>query len=281
MKKQWFYRFIAYAIGSVLYALSVAVFSSPNDIAPGGVAGIGILVQALWGVPVGVTVVLLNIPLIIAAFLVIGRRFALSSSFVILLSSVVIDAAQVLLPPFTGDRLLASLFGGLLSGLGVGIIMRFSASTGGSEIAAMLLQKRREHLSVGTLMLLVDAVIVAASVVVYGEWATALYASVQVFVVSVAVDRVLYSHEEGRLAAVVTSEAVALCRAVDERLSRGATVLQARGGYTADRREVVLCAVSRRELPLLKRCIEQVDARAFVMVLSTEQVLGEGFIEIR
>lgn len=281
MKKQWFYRFVAYAIGSVLYALSVAVFSSPNDIAPGGVAGIGILVQALWGVPVGVTVVLLNIPLIIAAFLVIGKRFALSSAFVILLSSVVIDAAQVLLPPFTGDRLLASLFGGLLSGLGVGIIMRFSASTGGSEIAAMLLQKRREHLSVGTLMLLVDAVIVAASVVVYGEWATALYAAVQVFVVSVAVDRVLYSHEEGRLAAVVTSEAVALCRAVDERLSRGATVLQARGGYTADRREVVLCAVSRRELPLLKRCIEQVDARAFVMVLSTEQVLGEGFIEIR
>ncbi len=281
MKKQWFYRFVAYAIGSVLYALSVAVFSSPNDIAPGGVAGIGILVQALWGVPVGVTVVLLNIPLIIAAFFAIGKRFALSSAFVILLSSVVIDAAQVLLPPFTGDRLLASLFGGVLSGLGVGIIMRFSASTGGSEIAAMLLQKRREHLSVGTLMLLVDAVIVAASVVVYGEWATALYAAVQVFVVSVAVDRVLYSHEEGRLAAVVTSEAVALCRAVDERLARGATVLQARGGYTADRREVVLCAVSRRELPLLKRCIEQVDARAFVMVLSTEQVLGEGFIEIR
>lgn len=273
--------YIAYMTGSVLYALSVSVFSSPNDIAPGGTAGIGILVQELLDIPVGLTVLALNIPLLIAAFFVLGRRFALRSAFVIVLSSVVMDVSEVLVPPFAGDRLLASLFGGVLAGVGVGIIMRQYASTGGSEIAAMLLQKKRPHLSVGTLMLFVDAAVVAVSIPVFGELSTALYAVVQVFVCSVAVDRVLYGHEEGRLVAVITAKAQILCDEVSARLSRGATVIEASGGYTGEKRSLVLCAVGRRQLPRLKSCIEQVDKHAFVMVLTTEQVLGEGFIEMR
>ncbi len=281
MKTKRIHSLIAYAIGSVLYALSVAVFSSPNAIAPGGVTGIGVLVQAVWGIPDGVTAVMLNIPLIIAAFFKIGKRFALSSAAVIVLSSAVMDVAQVAATPFTEDRLLAAVCGGVLSGLGVGIIMRHFASTGGSEIAAMLLQKRRPHLSVGTLILLVDAAVIAAATVVFGELAAALYAAVQVFVFSVAVDRVLYSREEGRLAVVVTDDAQALCRAVDTQLARGATIVHARGAYTGEERKMVLCAVSRRELPLLKHCAYGVDENAFMMVLTTERVFGEGFIEMR
>lgn len=281
MKTAWIKPCIAYVTGSVLYALSVSVFSSPNDIAPGGTAGIGILVQELVGIPVGVTVLALNVPLLIAAYVVISKRFARRSAAVIVLSSVVMDISEAFVPAFTGDRLLAALFGGVLAGAGVGIIIRQYASTGGSEILAMLLQKRRPHLSVGTLILFVDAAVVAVSVPVFGEPATALYAAVQVFVCAVAVDRVLYRHEEGRLVAVITTKAQALCTQVSERLSRGATVLEASGGYTGEKRALVLCAVGRTQLPQLKHCIEQVDAAAFAMVLTTEQVLGEGFIEMR
>lgn len=266
-----------YVTGSVVFALSVSVFSTPNDIAPGGVSGIGIMAHALFGVPVGLTVLLVNIPLLIAAFLWVSRAFAWRSAVVIVLSSVVMDAAALVLPPFVGDRLLAAMFGGLLQGVGVGMILLRGASTGGTEIAAYLLRRRWRHLSAGRLMLVVDAVIVAASALVFRDLSAALYAAVQVFVCSVTVDRVLIGQEEGRLVLVVTAAAPALCRAVTA-LGRSATAVQATGGYSGKETALVLCAVSRVQLPDLKERIREVDPVAFVMVLTTRQVVGEGFL---
>lgn len=189
--KKWVRTGIAYVCGSALYALSVSVFSTPNDIAPGGTAGVGILLHELMGIPVGLTALALNVPLLFAARILLGKGFYRRSGAVILLSSVMIDLTEWLVPPYSDDRLLAALCGGVLSGIGVGIILRYFASTGGTDIVALLLQRRRPHLSLGRLILLVDAVVIAVSVAVFGELSAALYATVQVFVCALAVDKVV------------------------------------------------------------------------------------------
>lgn len=278
MKTPWWKDLIWYITGSVLYALSVSVFSTPNDIAPGGAAGLGVIVHALVGVPVGTVVLLVNIPLLIAAFFKISRRFAVRTAVVTVLSSAVIDLSAFVAVPFTEDRLLASLFGGILSGIGVGMIMLRSASTGGSEIAARLLKLARPHISVGRLILLVDAVVIAVSALVFSQLSAALYAAVQVTVSSLMIDHLLDSHDEGRLLIVVTAHPDSMCREVTSRLSRGMTVLAAKGGYTGRSLSVLLCAVSRSQLPTLKSLVHTIDPAAFAMIVTTEQVVGEGFL---
>ncbi len=277
LKKQIGIDILCYITGSACFALSVSVFSTPNDIAPGGTAGVGIMAHALFDVPVGMVVLLLNLPLLAASFVMLGRRYTLRSAAVIVLSSVIMDVTAPLLPAFRGERLLAALCGGLLSGVGIGLIMLRGACTGGSDIAAGLLQKHRPHLSLGRLILGVDAAVIALSVVVFGELEAALYAAIQVFVSSLMIDHILYGREEGRLLLVVTSEAASLAKAVTVRMSRGVTVVEARGGYTGDTKGLLLCAVSRTQLPALKKVVLETDPSAFAMIVTTEQVMGLGF----
>ena len=267
-----------YATGSALYALSVVVFSAPADIAPGGAAGLGVLANALLGVPMGLTILLINVPLLWAAAKKLSRRYALRSAVCLVTASVMMDVGASVVVPYTGDRLLAALCGGLLSGLGVGMIMMRGAGTGGSDIAALLLQKRWEHLSVGRWLLALDAAVIALSVPVYGELSAALYAAIQVFVSSTVIDRLVYGREEGRLLLVVTAYPQEVCRAASETIARGATIVRATGGYQGDQKALVLCAVNRLELPLLKRAVREVDERAFAMIVPTKQVVGEGFL---
>ena len=269
---------VMYVTGSAFYALSVSAFSTPNDIAPGGASGLGILAHALLGIPVGAVLLLINLPLLTAAFFKLSRGYAVRSAIVTVLSSVVIDVTAPLVPPFTNDRLLAALCGGLLSGLGIGLVMLRLGSTGGSEIAAGLLRLKYPHLSMGRLILSVDAVVVALSAAVFGDVAAALYAAVQVFVCSVTVDHVVYGREEGRLLLVVTKEKERLCDVITRTLERGVTAVPAVGGYSQQGTTLLLCAVSRHQVPPLKVLVQQTDPRAFVMVLTTRQVVGEGFL---
>ncbi len=278
MRTEWLKDCVMYVTGSALYALSVSAFSTPNDIAPGGATGLGVLAHALVGIPVGTVVFLVNVPLLIAAFFKLSRRFALRTTAVLALSSLLIDGMAAFVTPFTEDRLLGALCGGLLSGVGVGLIMLRGASTGGSEIAAALWQKRRPHWSMGRSILLADAVVIALSAPVFGELSASLYAAMAVFVASTVIDRVVYGREEGRLLLVVTVRREELIQAITEGLSRGVTVLPATGGYSGQATHLLLCAVSRIQLPRLKRLVRAIDSRAFAMVVTTEQVIGEGFL---
>lgn len=269
---------IWFLTGSVLYALSVSVFSAPNELAPGGAAGLAVIGNALFGVPVGALVLLLNIPLLVIAFFKLSRRFVWRTVFVTVLSSVVMDVTAAMVAPFSGDRMLAALCGGLLAGTGIGIIMLRDGSTGGSEIAARLWQRVRPHMSVGRLLLLVDAAVVALSAVVFGDLSAALYAAVMVFVSSLMIDHIVYGREEGRLLLAVTAHPHRVSEAVMKTVSRGVTILDGIGGYTGANTAVLLCAVSRSQVPLLKETVYREDKAAFVMVVTTQQVFGEGFL---
>lgn len=274
----WLY----YVAGSLLYALSVDIFTAPNDLVPGGVTGLATLLNHLIpAIPIGSGIVLINLPLLIAAWWHIGRGFALRTAAVTVLSSVIIDVAALFLPPYTGDPLLAALFGGVLGGAGIALVFLRGATTGGSEIAARLLEKRYPHISIGRLILFVDGVVIALAAVVYGQLESALYAVVLVFVSSAVMDSLVGGARQGRTVLIVSRRDRALANAVTHTMQRGVTLLPAAGGYTGEERQVLLCAVRPSEVYPLRLLVDATDPQAFMIVLTSDEVLGQGFQSIR
>ena len=191
-------------LGSLCYALSVNVFTAPNHIAPGGVTGAATLINYLTGAPIGTTILIINIPLLAAAWKFIGRTYTLKTAVATVVVSVIIDTSALFLPAFRGDTMLVAVFGGVLAGAGLGLIYMRGATTGGSEIVAGLLERRLPHIPIGRLILLVDAVVVACSAVVYKNLESALYAMVLIFVSSSLMDTLIYGQHKGKMLLIMT-----------------------------------------------------------------------------
>jgi uncharacterized membrane-anchored protein YitT (DUF2179 family) len=266
-----------YVLGSGLYALSVNVFTAPNQIAPGGATGLATLANFLFQVPIGTVILVINLPLFIAAWRKLGRWFTVRTMIVTILSSVIIDATARFLPPFRGDRMLVALFGGVLAGAGLGLIFMRGATTGGTEIVARLLERKFRHIPIGRLILLVDAVVVGLSALVYRNVESALYAMVMIFVSSMVMDAIVYGGDRGKMLMIMSKRHREIAAQIISRMERGVTLLDATGAYTGGEQEVVLCAVRRSEVYQLRRLITDIDPGAFIIVVSTDEVLGEGF----
>ena len=269
-----------YLLGSICYALSVNVFSAPNQIAPGGVTGVATLLNYAFHLPIGAMILVINLPLLIAAWRKCGVGFTVRTLIVTVLSSVVIDVTARFLPPFRGEMILVALFGGVLSGAGLGLIYMRGATTGGSEIVARLLERRLRHVPIGRLILLVDAVVVAVSALVYRQIESALYALILIFVSSLVMDAIVYGGEKGKMLLIMSRREELIARRILQQMGRGVTLLNATGAYTGTDKRVLLCAVRRSEVYQLRTIVQDTDPDAFLVVVSTEEVLGEGFKSI-
>ncbi len=267
----------AYLLGSICYALSVNIFTAPNQIAPGGVTGASTLLNYLFHLPIGLMILVINIPLLLAAWRRLGKEFTVRTAVVTVLSSVIIDGAAPFLPAFRGDTILVALFGGVLAGAGLGLIYMRGATTGGSEIVARLLERKFRHIPIGRLILLVDAVVVGASAIVYRNVESALYAMVLIFVSSSVMDALVYGGDAGKMLLIMTKKEREVADRILAEMERGVTMLNATGAYTGDDRRVLLCAVRRSEVYKLRTLVADLDPDAFIIVASTDEVLGEGF----
>ena len=275
--REWLNDLLFITLGSLCYAVSVLTFSSPNDIAPGGVTGLAILAKYLWGLPIGVMTIVLNVPLLLAGWRRLGRRFLVRTLIGLLLSSVLTDVLAPFIPVYRGEMLLVCLFGGALCGLGLGLILIRGSTTGGTEIAARLLEQRFPHIPIGRLMLLVDGVVIAVSALVYRQVESAMYAVVFAFVSSLVTDWVVYGGRRGKMALISTARQPEITAAIFEQIDRGVTLLDASGGYTGREQKLILCAVSRDEVAPLKRLVFDLDPQAFFMLVETDEVLGLGW----
>lgn len=263
--------------GSGCFGLSVAMFSAPNHIAPGGVTGLATLANYLWGLPIGGLTVAVNVPLLLIAWWRLGRTFAARTLLGLTLSSVVMDTLAALLPPFSGDRLLAAIFGGVLTGLGLGLILSRGATTGGAEIVARLLERRWPHIPIGKLILVLDGGVIALSALVYRELESPLYAIILVYVASLLTDRLVYGGRRGKTVLIISHRHAEITRRILNEMHRGVTLLTGVGGFTGAPQQVVLCAVRRTELFTLKQVVSAADPEAFVLLLTADEVLGSGF----
>lgn len=282
-KEKTLRRFIkdgaAFFVGSVAFGIAVSVFTEPNRIAPGGITGLAVLVGFLTDIPAGTTTFLLNVPLLLLAYRRVGRAFFWRTMAGLLLSSAAIDITKLVLPPFTGDRLLAAVFGGVLTGVGLGLIYMRGGSTGGAEIIATLLRRRIRFLSVGNLILLVDAAVISLSAAVYRSLESALYATVAVFLSAQVMDRLIYGGKGAMVALIISERSQTVSDTILTTLSRGVTKLNAVGAYRNREGCVLLCAVGKTEVYRLRELVLGVDPAAFMVLLTAEEVLGSGFEE--
>ena len=270
-------RLVAYAeilLGCVIGGAAYPLFLVPNSIAPGGLTGIATIFNFLWGWPVGITSMALNLPLFIIGFKAMGRVFVFRSLVATFLFSACIDLIQ--LPPLTDDILLGSVYGALALGVGLGLILRGGATTGGSDMVARMVHKRFPLVTVGGFLFLIDCCVILAAAFTMSAKA-ALYALICIFISARAVDLVLAGFGSAKACFIITNQAGSIARRVMEELERGATVLSCIGAYSGAERTLLISVISQREVIPLKKIVRQEDEKAFMFITDTHETLGEGF----
>lgn len=266
-----------YLLGCFIYAVSVTMLISANEISPGGITGIATALNHLFSLPSGPILLVLNIPILILGFIKFGSIFIIKTSFVTVLSSVALTITDSVLPTFNIDKILASVFGGMLMGLGLSLIMLRGATSGGIDIIAKLINKRFRHLTVGKLILIMDAAIISIAALVYRNIETALYSVISMYASSRIMDTILYGSDTGKLIYIVTSFEKEVCNDINLILGRGVTILPAKGGYTGIERSLLLCTVRRYEVSAVYDILDKYDRNAFVVVSDAGEIIGEGF----
>ena len=274
---------LSYAVASVLCAVSVRMFTAPNHIAPGGITGLSTVINYLFAFPIGMTALLLNIPIFIWAILRIGYKLVTKTIVATVFVSFAIDLLAAYIPAYSGNPMLAAIFGGLLDGTGLSLVFMRGATTGGTDLIARLLNRRVRFVSMGKLMLCVDFVIVVISAFAYRSMESALYALIDIFVSSRMIDTILYGTDigTGKVMFIISEKNEQIAREILTDLDRGATYLDSRGAYTGKKSEVLLCAARRYEVVKIKDIVRSIDKNAFLIVGDAGEISGEGFREAR
>lgn len=273
------YDYALIFVGSVILAANVPLFLEPNHVVSTGVTGIGMLTYYLWGWPIGLVTLLINIPLLLAGIKWGGGlRFFIRTIFAVLVLTVSIDVLSRYLSPVAADPLLYTLFGGLLDGVGIGLVLRGRGTTGGTDIVVQLLARYRS-IPFGQVLMAVNGVILLGAAAVVGI-TPVLYALVVNFVSGRVVDFVQEGVGYARSAVIISEQHTAVRRAILEKLGRGVTQLEARGGYTETARPALYVVVYRTQVTMLKNIIAEIDPNAFVVVSEAHEVLGEGFRDV-
>lgn len=268
-------------LGAVIYSIGTKCFIVPANIAPGGAVGIALMANFMTGLPVGSLTLLVNLPLLVLAWLYLSRKFAIRTALACGICSVMLDVIiSPLLPAYTGDRLMSSLYGGILVGVGMALIFLSGSTTGGSDIAGYLFQKKRPHISIGRALLMIDGAILALSIVVFGNIDAGLFGLICLYSQTKVIDGIIYGSDVGSKVSIVTRMPEKIVERIIEELDRSATMISGKGGYSGQDTTVILCTVRKAEFSRLKRIIHEVDETAFVMVTETTEVFGLGFKNI-
>ncbi len=264
-------------LGSLLYALAYNIFYAPNLVAMGGLTGLGQVLNAIIPVlPVGTTVFVMNVPLFFLGWKYIGGHLLVSSLYAMTFSSFAIDVMNMIyqFPPM--DTMLASIFGGALLGLGIGLVFSKGATTGGTDLIARLLKLKFAWLPMGTLVLIPDFIVIALAAMAFGKVETALYGIVSLYITTKVMDTVLYGLDSSKVAYIISDRCKEITDAVIA-MDRGATILHGEGAYSGDEKKVLMVAFKQKEIVPLKEKVNEIDPRAFLIVCDAHDVLGEGF----
>lgn len=268
-------------IGSILFAAGIYTFAGAGEFAPGGISGLALIINHIWGLPIGITSLALNAPIILFSFRLLGHRFFLKSIRTMIMNTIFVDFIFTHIPVYKGDRLTAALFAGALLGAGLAVIYMRGSSTGGADFLIMSVKKLRPHLSLGQVTMVLDLLIILLGWPVFGDIDSVLYGIVAAFATSIIIDKVMYGMGAGKLVQIITNDGRAVANAISESTERGSTLIRAVGSYTGQDRDVLLCACSKSEAYKVRAAAHRVDPKCFVMITETSEVFGEGFLEAK
>lgn len=276
MKNKIIKNTLLIVIGSIIYAVSISLFLEPNKIAPGGVSGIAIMAGHYIDIGVGTLTFLINVPILIIGLIKLGKEFFAGTVVSILLSSVLTDIFAKL-PTLTDDKMLAAIFGGVTLAIAIGLIFKAGYTTGGTDIIVRLIKLRHKHLKTGIIFFIVDGIISVASGIVFENPDYALYALTALVISSVVLDIVLYGSDEARLVYIITKKEKEITGYILKELDIGCTLLDCEGAYSGEKRQTIMCAIKKRDLPQLQEYVLKTDSDSFMIITSANEVYGEGY----
>lgn len=266
--------------GSILYAAGIYTFAGNGGFAPGGVSGLALIMNHLWGLPVGTVTLLLNIPLILISYKTVGKRLLIKSGVTMLISTIFLDIVFPLFPMYSGNRMMAALCSGVFLGAGMALFYIRGSSSGGIDFLTLTIKKKKPHMTIGVITMLIDLAVILLGVPVFGDIDSVLYGLLATFVSTVVIDKILYGIGAGTLAVIVTGKGKETAQSIAKNVDRGVTSLNAVGAYTGAERDVLLCACSKAEAYMVRAAVREADEEAFIMFTETSEVFGEGFKDV-
>lgn len=280
MSKRLIIDYLGVTLGVLLTAIGLDAFLVPNKIAAGGVSGIATILHYVINVPVGAAMLALNVPLFLGATYRLGWHYAVRSLYGTLALSFLIDGLAPYISPLTDNLLLASVYGGVLSGLGLGLVFKYKGTTGGTDLAAAIVRSF-VGINIGQLLFAIDSTVVLGAGITFRSAELAMYALITIFLTAWLIDLVQEGFSYAKAFIIITVKADDISEAILKQLDRGATAWKARGMYTGQDREVLLSVVGRTEVTRLKDLVHDIDPEAFVILGDVHEVLGEGFKKLK
>lgn len=265
-------------LGSIAYALGVYTFASNANFAPGGIVGIGVILNYLFKLPIGLIVLVFNIPVVLIALRYLGKRYLLRTLQTLLVNALFLDLLAPLFPRYSGSPMLAALFGGGISGLGLAVIYSAGSCTGGSDLLIMSMRKVRPHLSVGQITLLIDGSLILLGAFIYSNVDAVLYGILFTLASIFIIDRYMSGLTSGKMTLIVSRKGEEIAAKILEESGRGVTRLRGEGMYSGNQTDVLMCACSRPQLTRIRQTVVDGDADAMMIVLDFNEVRGRGFL---
>lgn len=273
-------KYITITIGTFLYSAGISLLLDPNNLAPGGVSGISIILNKLTPVTTGTWILLINIPLLIIGWIRLGSKMMLGTVYATVLSSFFTNLLT-LLPPLTDDILVATLLGSLCTGTGIGLVFRAGATTGGMDIVVKLLRRKYPYLKSGTIFLMLDMTVVITSGFLFRNLTIAVYAGMAVLLNSRVMDAILYGQDEARLIYVISDHPEEIAKRLLADAEVGVTYLEGEGAYSEHNKQIIMCVTRKQQSVRVVDIVKEEDSGAFLIISSASEVFGQGYKNIR
>lgn len=270
-------RFIMMSLGAIIYAFSISTIADPNSMAPGGVAGLSIILNRVIPIQTGTLIWCFNIPILLLGLWKFGAKFIVSTVYCTALMSVMTNVFDGRVPPLTNDILLAAISGGVLMAIGIGLVFKAGSTTGGTDIIVKVLRLRFPHLKTSILFLTLDAAVVGCSAFVFRNVDAAMYAAIMVFVSSTVLDIVLYGKDSAKFIYIISDKSEQIAKRLLEDLNIGVTYVKGTGAYSGKDKNVIMCVVKKHIAPKTEDVVKEEDPMAFMIVTSATEIYGEGY----
>lgn len=271
--------YIIITIASFFYGLAISQFLDPNDIAPGGVSGLSMIINRIIDIEVGTIILMINIPILLLGLYKFGLKFLISTIYATVMGSIFTNILA-LYPPITTDPLLATICGSAIASIAIGFIFKAGATTGGTDIIVKVLRLKFPHLKTGRLFLICDMFVVLLSAFVFEHTDSALYAAIGVFLMSMVFDIVLYGADGAKLIYIISNEWQNIATRLLMELDVGVTYLEGEGAYSNERKRVIMCVVRKQIAPQVEEVVKEEDGNAFMIISSAAEIYGEGYKNI-
>ncbi len=263
-------------MGIFLYSFAVSVILNPNELAPGGITGISVILSHYTGFPLGTIIFLLNTPIILTGLKVFGLKDMAPTFFTVLLSSTLMDIISIHFA-FKSDTIIAAIYGGVIHSIGLGLILRCGSTTGGSDIIVKLLKLKFPYIETGKLFLVLDAFVISLSAIAFKNITVALYAGLAIYISSIVLDKILYGTDGAKMLYIISNQSDDIAKDFLYELNVGITYLNAVGAYRNDAKRVIMCVLKKTSLPKAREIVKKYDPNAFMIIGTANEILGEGF----